>query len=78
VQREGSMLTLFFAPGRLANLKAVQAANQNRFAEFFTALLGHGVHLPPSGYEAWFVSLAHDDAAIQQTLEAVSAALRSL
>jgi glutamate-1-semialdehyde 2,1-aminomutase len=75
VQRAGSMLSLFFAPGPLSRFEDVSAADHQRFAAFFHAMLGAGVHLPPSGYEAWFVSLAHDDAAIRRTVEAVTAAL---
>jgi glutamate-1-semialdehyde 2,1-aminomutase len=40
-------------------------------------MLDRGVHLPPSGYEAWFVSLAHDAGAIDVTLEAPRASLRA-
>ncbi len=41
----------------------------------FHAMLDHGVHLPPSGYECWFVSLAHDDQLIERTIQAARDAL---
>ncbi|MCB9851389.1 MAG: glutamate-1-semialdehyde 2,1-aminomutase [Phycisphaerales bacterium] len=75
IQRVGSMLSVFFADAPVQSYDDAKAANHPRFAAFFNAMLEHGVHLPPSGYEAWFVSLAHDDTAIAET---VSAAVRSL
>ncbi len=44
------------------------------YAAFFHALLDRGVHLPPSAYEAWFVSSAHDDRAVETVLDALPAA----
>jgi len=75
VQRVGSMLTVFFGVDRVRNYAEAQSADHGRFGRFFHAMLECGVHLPPSGYEAWFVSTAHDEAAIDQTLEAVRASL---
>ena len=46
-----------------------------RHARFCRALLERGVYPPPSQFEAWFVSLAHDEAAIDRTLEAAAEAL---
>ena len=40
-------------------------------------MLSHGVHLPPSAYEAWFVSAAHDDAALERVAEALPHAARA-
>ncbi|MBI4717438.1 MAG: glutamate-1-semialdehyde 2,1-aminomutase [Planctomycetes bacterium] len=75
VQRVGSMLTLFFSPAAPANFTEVRAAALGRFASFFHGMLASGVHLPPSSYETWFVSLAHDDEAIRHTVNAARAAL---
>ena len=44
------------------------------FRAFFHAMLEQGVHLPPSGYEAWFLSAAHDDRALQNVINALPAA----
>ncbi len=78
IQRVGSMLTLFFVPGPVRNMDDLSAADHGRFRVFFNRMLEAGVHLPPSGYEAWFVSLAHDTAVIERTGEAVRRALRGL
>ena len=48
-----------------------------RYAAFFHAMLDRGVYLPPWAYEAWFLSAAHDDHAIQTILDALPAAARS-
>ncbi len=75
VQRVGSMLTLFFGVTQVANFADAQAADHAMFARFFTALLESGIHLPPSGYEAWFVSLAHQEGDIERTIQAARAAM---
>jgi glutamate-1-semialdehyde 2,1-aminomutase len=75
VQRVGSMLTLFFSEQPVLNADDAAAADHPRFARFFSKMLEHGVHLPPSGYEAWFVSLAHDERIVAKTAEAVRASL---
>ncbi len=75
IQRVGSMLTLFFSDKPVRDMTGASGADHQRFAEFFVKMLKGGVHLPPSGYEAWFVSLAHDEAAIQKTVEKARAAL---
>ncbi len=75
VQRVGSMLTLFFHDRPVRNFADARQADHERFGSFFQNMLSRGVHLPPSGYEAWFVSTAHDSAAIQMTIEAVQKSL---
>lgn len=78
VQRAGSMLTLFFTDRPVRNFVDARAADHRRFAAFFHAMLERGIHLPPSGYEAWFVSAAHDQDAIEKTLITARAALRDI
>lgn len=75
VQRVGSMLTLFFHDCPVKNMRDASQADHSRYAKFFHRMLTAGIHLPPSGYEAWFVSLAHDDAVIERTISAVKDAL---
>ncbi len=77
VQRVGSMLTLFFGKQKVCDFSDARAADHERFARFFQAMLQAGVHLPPSGYEAWFLSLAHDDATIDRTLACAQRALHA-
>jgi glutamate-1-semialdehyde 2,1-aminomutase len=70
VQRVGSMLTLFFRPGPVRSFADATASETGRFAAFHAHCLSRGVYLPASQYEAWFVSLAHDDAAIDAVVGA--------
>jgi len=78
VQRVGSMLTLFFGTDRVDNMKHATQAAHDTFARFFNGLLDRGYHLPPSGYEPWFVSLAHTDSVIDQTISTANVVLREL
>jgi glutamate-1-semialdehyde 2,1-aminomutase len=81
VNRVGSMLTLFFTPQSSAvvtNFEQATASDTAVYAKFFNAMLDNGVMLPPSQYEAWFVGLAHDEATISQTLDAVKKSLAVL
>jgi glutamate-1-semialdehyde 2,1-aminomutase len=74
VERKGSMLGLFFTDQPVHRLEDVNATDRPRFARVFHKLLDRGVHLPPSPYEAMFLSTAHGDAEIAATLEAFNAA----
>ncbi len=76
IARAGSLLTLFFgldAPP--ANWAEAKQADTAAFAKFHHAMLEGGVHLPPSQYEAWFLSLAHTDADVDRTVAVVARAL---
>lgn len=75
VQRVGSMLTLFFGPGRVRDYEDAASCDTGRFGRFFAALIDEGVWIPPSQFEAWFVSLAHSDDDIDATVAAVGRAL---
>jgi len=77
VQRVGSMLTLFFGVREVRCYEDALAADTERFARFFRACLDEGVWLPPSQFETWFVSTAHTDADIDETIEALGRALRA-
>jgi glutamate-1-semialdehyde 2,1-aminomutase len=74
VERQGSMLGLFFTSGPLRCLEDVHATDRPRFARVFHRLLGRGVHVPPSPYEAMFLSTAHGEAELTATVEAFDAA----
>ena len=78
VQRVGSMITLFFTDGPVRRLDDVTPASVARFSAFFRGMRERGVMLPPSQYEAWFLSAAHDEAAIDRTIEAAREALAAL
>ena len=74
INRVGSMLTLFFTPGPVTDVASARTADPARYAAFFHAMLERGVSLPPSQFEAAFVSVAHADEDIEQTLAAAGAA----
>ncbi|MCL6622074.1 MAG: glutamate-1-semialdehyde 2,1-aminomutase [Syntrophobacterales bacterium] len=70
VQRVGSMLTVFFTPGPVRSLTEAQQADLEAFRRFFQGMLAQGIYLPPSQFEAWFVSLAHSEADLEATVQA--------
>ena len=75
VQRVGSMLTLFFGPAAVCNYDDALTCDTGRFGRFFVALIEEGIWIPPSQFEAWFVSLAHTRADLDSTISAVASAL---
>jgi glutamate-1-semialdehyde 2,1-aminomutase len=75
VARVGSMWTLFFADGPVTDYDTAKASDTARFARFFWAMLDRGVYLPCSQFEAAFLSAAHTDEHVAQTLGAARAAL---
>lgn len=74
VQRVGSMLTPFFTHGPVRCWDDASRCDKTRFARLHRALLDAGVYWPPSQFEAGFVSLAHDDAAMADSERAIEAA----
>lgn len=78
VQRVGSMITIFFTEKPVKNLDDASATDHEKFAKFFTLMLKAGVHLPPSGYEAWFISTSHDEKTIQTTIDIAENVFNSL
>lgn len=78
VTRAGSMLTLFFCPEPPRDWSTARAADTARFARFFWGLLDRGVYWPCSQFEALFVSAAHTESDLDDTLAAAAAALASL
>ena len=69
------LVTLFFSPVPVIDFATATACDVEAHAAFCRALLARGVYPPPAQYEAWFVSLAHDEGTIDQTLEAAAEAL---
>jgi glutamate-1-semialdehyde 2,1-aminomutase len=78
VQRAGSLLTLFFTDRAVRNEEDAQTSDRDRFARFHAAMLRRGVMLPPSQFECWFLSLAHDDGAIETIADAARASLEEI
>src|SRR6478735_1459473 len=77
VQHAGSMFSVFFRDGAVRDYDGARDQDTAAFRRFFHAMLRQGVHLPPSAFEAWFVSAAHDDAALERVLAALPAAARA-
>jgi glutamate-1-semialdehyde 2,1-aminomutase len=72
----GGMLGLAFLDHLVRDFADAQAGDHERYARFFRAMLQRGVWLPPSGYEAMFVSAAHDDQAIGRIVEAAHESMK--
>ena len=72
VQRVGAMATLFLRSAPVHNLAEAQESDTEAYGALFRHLLSQGVYLAPSQFEALFVSLAHGDAEIDRTVEAVA------
>ena len=72
VRRVGAMLTLFATDGPVGNFEDAQRCDTERYAALFRHLLGRGIYVAPSQFEAMFVSLAHGDDEIARTIEAVA------
>jgi glutamate-1-semialdehyde 2,1-aminomutase len=77
VQRAGSLFSIQFAETPPTDYDTVKAQESFRYPPFFRSMLEQGVSLPPSVFEAWFVSAAHDDAAVSRIVEALPAAARA-
>jgi glutamate-1-semialdehyde 2,1-aminomutase len=78
INRAGTMFTLFFTENPVHDWPTASASDTARFAAFFQAMLARGVYLPPSQFEAAFLSTAHDQAVIDRTLEAAGQALKQV
>jgi glutamate-1-semialdehyde 2,1-aminomutase len=77
IQRAGNLFSVLFAEEPAWSYAEVQAQEAYRFGPFFHAMLEQGVALPPSVFEAWFVTAAHDDAALSRIVEALPAAAKA-
>lgn len=73
----GSLFSVAFRDGVPHDYDAVRAQDAWRYPPFFHAMLEQGVTLPPSVFEAWFLTAAHDDAALSRIEEALPAAARA-
>ena len=76
--RAGSMFTLFFSGRPVTDYASATAADTQAYARFFRAMLDRGVYLPPSQFEACFVSAAHTDEDIAFTVRAAEESLRTV
>src|SRR3954453_14024602 len=70
------LLTVFFSAEPVHDYAGAQACDHTAFAAWCRGLLARGVYAPPSQYEAWFPSLAHDAEHVERTVDAAAAAFR--
>ncbi|MGH3477254.1 MAG: glutamate-1-semialdehyde 2,1-aminomutase [Nocardioidaceae bacterium] len=78
LQGAGNLFSVFFGPTTpVRDFATAQTQDLSRFQDFFHVMLDHGVYLPPSAYEAWFVSTAHDDVALDRIHAALPAAAKA-
>jgi glutamate-1-semialdehyde 2,1-aminomutase len=77
VQRAGNLFSVFFTDQPVTNYAEAQAQDTFRYPPFFHAMLSAGISLPPSVFEAWFCSAAHDDSVVDQILSALPGAARA-
>ncbi|GAQ59067.1 glutamate-1-semialdehyde 2,1-aminomutase 2 [Streptomyces acidiscabies] len=77
VQSASNMFSVFFTDRPVRNYEDAKAQESYRFTAFFHSLLANGVYLPPSSFESWFVSTAHDERAVQKIADALPAAARA-
>jgi glutamate-1-semialdehyde 2,1-aminomutase len=78
VNAVGSMLTPFFTDQRVRDFDSALTANTQAFAVFFRAMLEGGIYLPPSQFEAWFISGAHTRADVDRTIAVARTAMRAV
>jgi len=71
------MFSIFFRDGEVRSFDDASAQDEKAYAAFFHSMLDQGVYLPPSAYECWFVSAAHDDEAVSAVLAALPAAAQA-
>jgi glutamate-1-semialdehyde 2,1-aminomutase len=72
----GSMITPFFTNERVRDYKSAVTSDTAAFGVFFNAMLNRGIYLPPSQFEAWFLSGAHTPRDINRTIDAAREAMR--
>lgn len=78
INRLGGALTLFFTDVTVENYKQAEATDGEIFGRFFKEMLKNGINLAPSKYEAWFLTTAHTEEDIKETLEAVDRSFKAL
>jgi glutamate-1-semialdehyde 2,1-aminomutase len=77
VNHAGSLFSVFFTDHEVVDYATATEQDVLRYKAFFHEMLARGVYLPPSAYEAWFVSAAHDDAALERIADALPHAARA-
>ena len=76
VNRAGSLLTMFLGPTRVRDADDARTSDAGKFAKFFHAMLERGINIPPSQFEAMFISTSHTSADIDRTIAAAVESIR--
>jgi len=78
MNRAIGMFTLFFTEGPVRDYRSAKTSDTKRFSQFFIEMMNEGIYLPPSQFEAWFISLAHTQKDLDKTIEACESAFRKI
>ncbi len=78
INQATGMFTLFFTEGPVKDYGTAKMSDTRRFARFFIEMLDQGIYLPPSQFEAWFISLAHTQKDLDRTIEACDHAFKKI
>ncbi|UDY23886.1 glutamate-1-semialdehyde 2,1-aminomutase [Nocardioides sp. Kera G14] len=77
VQSTGTMFSIFLTEAPVTNFDEAKTTDETAYKAFFHSMLADGVYLPPSAYEVWFLSAAHDDEALDHIVNALPKAARA-
>ena len=78
INRATGMFTLFFTNGPVRDYRTAKMSDTKRFAQFFVEMMNEGIYLPPSQFEAWFISLAHTQKDLDKTIDACDASFKKI
>ena len=78
INRVGSLGSLFFSEGPVRDFVSSKASDAASFRKFYGSMLHQGIYLAPSPFEAWFVSLAHDEASLGETIDCAAKGFREI
>jgi glutamate-1-semialdehyde 2,1-aminomutase len=78
INRATGMFTLFFTEGPVTDYRTAKMSDTKRFAQFFIEMVDQGIYLPPSQFEAWFLSISHSQNDLDKTIEACDNAFKKI
>lgn len=78
LNRQGSVMTLFFGPGPITDFESAMKADATRYGKYYRSMLDMGIYLAPSQFEAMFLSSAHSDEDLAVTLEMTERSFKKL
>ena len=78
INRATGLFTFFFTEGPVRDYHTAKLSDTKRFAQFFIEMMEQGIYLPPSQFEAWFISLAHTQKDLDRTIEACDSAFQKI